>query len=118
MLFLVFSAQNCFSKEKDVNIIVKKMKNVFEPSVTTTRMVTFTLKDRDGETSQWTGREARKNLPDGKKSLLVMLDPQEIVGTARLICEKEGKNERTCFSIFRQWIEYGKYIPSMRTILL
>jgi hypothetical protein len=67
------------------------MKTAFEPSASSTRMVTITLKSEDRITSQWIAREARKTLPDGKKSLVVLSEPEEVKGVARLINEKDTK---------------------------
>jgi hypothetical protein len=91
MFFLTVGFHQVLAEEPDAEMILKKMKEVFEPSVTTTRMVTFTLKDKDRKAAQWVAREARKKLPHGKKSLLVMLEPMQSAGTARLINEKEGQ---------------------------
>ena len=91
VFFLVFGLRQGFAEAPDVDTILKKMKEVFEPAATTTRMVTFTLRDKDGLPTQWIAQEARKELPNGKRSLLVMIEPTQVAGTARLISEQEGR---------------------------
>lgn len=76
--------------EPAVDGLLSKMKNAFEPSMTSTRIVTITLKSHGAVTSQWVAQEARKTLSDGKKSLLVIFQPECMKGVARLISEKDG----------------------------
>jgi len=77
--------------DPNVEMILKKMKNAFEPSLTSTRMVTFVLKSKGEVTNKWVAREARKTGEQGKKSLLVMIEPASVRGIARLITEEEGE---------------------------
>jgi outer membrane lipoprotein-sorting protein len=86
----LFLPVDSYAQELEAVTILATMKEAFEPSVTSTRMVTITLKSAGTVTARWVAHEARKKLPDGKKSLLVMLEPDSIKGVARLISENNG----------------------------
>src|SRR5262245_15734107 len=73
-----------------VTEVVKKMKEVFEPIRPSTRTVDITV-TAGGETLHWVAREAMKQFPDGKRMVLVLLEPPEVKGSAYLIWEPTDK---------------------------
>src|SRR5262245_45723325 len=74
----------------DVMTIVKQMKEVFEPVRPSTRKVVISM-SAAGEKIQWVAGEARKEFPDGKRMLIVMLDPPGVRGMAYLIPDPKHK---------------------------
>jgi outer membrane lipoprotein-sorting protein len=70
--------------------VVKKMKEVFRPVRPNTQKVEITL-TAEGETLKWVAREAMKEFPDGKRILMVMLEPTEVAGNAYIIWEPKDK---------------------------
>jgi outer membrane lipoprotein-sorting protein len=70
--------------------VVKKMKEVFEPVRPSTRTVDITM-TAGGETIHWVAREAIKEFPDGKRMVMVMLEPNEVKGNAYIIGEPKDK---------------------------
>lgn len=91
--------------DPDAKTILNKMKAAIEPEIASTRTLTFLIKDHDKVTTSWMAREARKALPDGKRTLLVMIEPLEVKGLARLVWEREG-------DINIQWV----YLPALKRI--
>jgi outer membrane lipoprotein-sorting protein len=87
---LIASAPAKVQAQDQVGEIVKKMKEVFEPVRPSTRKVTITATS-GGETVQWVARSARKQLPNGKWVLMVLLEPAEVKGNAYMIWEPEDK---------------------------
>src|SRR5262249_17783634 len=77
----------------DVMTIVKQMKEVFEPVRPSTRKVVISMTDA-GEKIQWVAGEARKEFPDGKRMLIVMLAPDSVKGMAYMIAEPQNKPTR------------------------
>jgi outer membrane lipoprotein-sorting protein len=74
----------------DVNDIVKQMKQVFEPDRPSTRTLTISANTESGDTVTWVARQVRQRQTDGKRSLLVMQEPQH-EGNALLIWERAGE---------------------------
>ena len=70
--------------------VVKKMKEVFEPVRPSTRKIELTMTS-EGETIKWVAREAMKQFPDGKRMVLVMLEPNEVKGNAYIVWEPKDK---------------------------
>ena len=70
--------------------IVKKMKEVFEPVKPSTRKVVIAATS-GGETTQWVAYQARKQFPDGKRMVMVLLEPAELKGNAYLVWEQQAK---------------------------
>ena len=112
LIIIVFLAAICFSlhgfsisfaADPDAATVLTKMKAAIEPQIASTRTLTFLIKDHGKITSTWMAREARKALPDGKRTLLVMIKPDEVKGLARLVLEREG-------DMNIQWI----YLPALK----
>jgi outer membrane lipoprotein-sorting protein len=70
--------------------IVKKMKEAFEPAKPSLRKVVISATS-EGETVQWVARQPRKQLPDGKRMTMVLLEPAELKGNAYVISEPKDK---------------------------
>jgi hypothetical protein len=70
--------------------IVKKMKEVFEPVKPSTRKVVISATS-GGETVQWVAYQARKQFPDGKRMLMVLLEPTDLKGNAYIVWESKDK---------------------------
>jgi outer membrane lipoprotein-sorting protein len=93
----------------DAQTIMERMKAALEPDRSSTRdivMVTHT----NGERTQWTARQARKKLEDGKRMLTVLLAPPDVKGFALLIQERRNQDAD------RQWL-YLPYLRRVREIL-
>jgi outer membrane lipoprotein-sorting protein len=78
------------SAQEPVTDIVKKMKEAFEPVRPSTRKVDLTM-TANGETVHWVAREAFKQFPDGKRMVMVLLEPPEVKGNAYIIWEPQEK---------------------------
>jgi len=105
-LMFIFLAldSSAVAVDLDAKTIINKMKEALEPEISCTRKVVFTLKDDQGQmTNTWVAREGRKKLPDGKRTLLVMLEPDEIKGITTLMWEQDDKTDV-------QWV----YLPAMK----
>lgn len=89
----------------DVAAILKKTKEVFEPSKPSLRKVVITLKG-EGKDVQWIAAQAMKKFPDGKRMVLVMLEPNDVKGTAYLGREQENGSDKT-----------SVYLPFVRRVL-
>lgn len=87
-----------------VRTIVKQMKEVFEPVRPSIRKVVISMHD-GGENVQWVAGEARKEFPDGKRMVMVLLAPKDVKGMAYLIAER--KNQPTAM-----WV----YMPATRRV--
>jgi outer membrane lipoprotein-sorting protein len=75
----------------DAMTIVEKMKAVFEPEVPQVAQFTVTFHPQNEKDVRWVGRQARKMTPEGKRTLVVMLEPVDIKGSAFLVGEQKGQ---------------------------
>src|SRR5215204_3985497 len=87
---LFISAPSKALAQEQVMDVVKTMKEVFEPVRPSTRQVEITM-TAGGETNHWVAREAMKQFPDGKRMVMVMLEPNEVKGNAYIIWEPKDK---------------------------
>ena len=101
----VLTASPVTAADPEAETILTKMKSSIEPQIASTRTLTFLIKDHGKITSTWMAREARKDLPEGKRTLLVMLKPLEVKGLATLVWEQKGE-------MHIQWI----YLPALKRI--
>lgn len=88
---LLMSAPSKALAQDPVTDVVKKMKEVFEPVRPSTRKVEITM-TAGGETIHWVAREAMKQFPDGKRLVMVMLEPNDVKGNAYIIWEPKDKS--------------------------
>jgi outer membrane lipoprotein-sorting protein len=86
--------------------IIGQMKAALEPERPSLRKIILVMHSADGETVEWTARQARKRLPDGYRMLTVVMAPKDLRGTALLVAER--KNE----TFDAQWI----YLPALRRV--
>jgi hypothetical protein len=91
------------AKLTNVNDIVVKMKNTTEPTKGL-RKVIITTKT-DGESIQWSAAQASSATADGKRMLLVLLDPPDLKGTAVLVAEAKERPAP-------MWV----YVPMIRRV--
>ncbi|MEW6297928.1 MAG: outer membrane lipoprotein-sorting protein [Thermodesulfobacteriota bacterium] len=75
----------------DVMTLVGQMKEVFEPTGSRIQKVTISMRTPTGDEVQWVAGQARKQVGGGKRTLLVMLEPQHLRGTVLLIGERRGQ---------------------------
>ncbi|HJY84246.1 MAG TPA: outer membrane lipoprotein-sorting protein [Candidatus Binatia bacterium] len=92
-LFLAVTPAVVAAAPPDVMTIVRQMKEVFEPARPSTRKVVISM-SAEGEKIQWVAGQARKEFPDGKRMVMVMLDPPGVRGMAYLIAEPKNKPTR------------------------
>ena len=90
LVSLFASTPSTVLAEKSGVDIIKKMKEVFEPVRPSTRRVDITT-TAGGEPIHWVAREAMKQFPDGKRMVMVMLEPNEVKGNAYIIWEPKNK---------------------------
>jgi hypothetical protein len=76
-----------------VQSLLQQLKDAYEVARPNTRTVTITVGDL-GESVKFVGRQARKQLADGKWVAMVMVAPASIKGTAFLIHEPTDKSKR------------------------
>lgn len=87
-----------------------QMKEAFEPTRPSTRKVVISVSDL-GQTVQFVGRVARKKLADGKRQVIVMMEPLDVRGTAMLIAEPKDPTKPSIM-----WI-YSPYIRRVRKLV-
>jgi hypothetical protein len=85
--------------------LAQRMKAAMEPDRSSLRTIVMVLHS-GGETVEWTARQARKKLGDGKRMLTVLLEPVDVKGIALLIWERKDQEADA------QWI----YMPALRRV--
>jgi outer membrane lipoprotein-sorting protein len=85
---LLLLASSTVAAPPDEQTLVQRMRDVLKPARASVREVVITMTDRNGEQTVWKAREARKELPDGKRTLLVVLEPEDTKNNALLIWDK------------------------------
>ena len=91
----------------DVMTIMKKTKEAFEPMRPSKRKMIITVKSK-GETVQLVAGQALKNFPDGKRMLMVMLEPADIKGMAFMVYERKDKPDKPDVMFV--------YLPALRRV--
>ena len=89
----------------DADTIVRKMKEVFEPEHPSVRKFVIAVKGVNGAETAWVAVKAQKTLADGKRSLLVMLEPEDAKGKALLVGETVNQPDS-------MWV----YLPTVRRV--
>jgi outer membrane lipoprotein-sorting protein len=89
----------------DAATIAQKMKAALEPDHSSTRNVIMLIHSQ-GETVQWTARQARKNVADHKRNLTVLEEPADVKGVAVLVEERKDRDTS------EQWV----YLPPIRRV--
>lgn len=96
--------------DPDVMSIVNRMKAAFEPVRPSVRKLVITVSGDTGQDqARWVAAVARKELPDGKRSLFLVLEPESLRGNALLIWERQGQEDM-------MWI-YGPAVRRVRAIV-
>jgi outer membrane lipoprotein-sorting protein len=85
--------------------IAEGMKAALEPPKPSLRAFEVTITAPEGGKTSWIGRQARKQLPDGRRMLTILLSPTDLRGTAVLSQERPGEQEV-------QWA----YLPALRRV--
>jgi len=75
----------------DASTILKKSVAAIDAGLQGTRKVVIKVKDGNVMTSEWSARMADKEFEDGKRSLLVILEPETLKGNAYLFWKPVGK---------------------------
>lgn len=110
---LMWTAVSVYATEApSVQVLLKQLKQAFEPSRPSVRTIVVTNTDPKGQVDQWQMGEARKNLANGKRILLVMQTPADTRGIADLIWERPGKNDR--IFVYLPFIRRVREIQGMR----
>ena len=84
----LFLVTNVSAAPPDVQTIVQQMKTVFEPAQPSTRTVTIAISGINNTEVLWVAHQARAQLPDGKRTLLVIAQPHDLKGNALLVWER------------------------------
>jgi outer membrane lipoprotein-sorting protein len=105
-LAALFSSGHAGAAPPTAEQIVTQMKAALEPDKPSIRRMTMTV-HQGSETRPFTLVQARKRLPDGARSLTVLLEPDDAKGLAYLVAEKQpGETES------REWL----YLPVVRRV--
>ncbi len=90
----------------DVMAVANQMKTVFAPVRPSLRKIVITVRnDKGDEQARWVASVAHKQLSDGKRNLIVLLEPESMQSNALLIWER-GDQEDT------MWL----YAPSIQRV--
>jgi hypothetical protein len=88
-------------------VCVMKMKDAFRPGHSCLRRLVVSTKDQYGRKAEYIAGEAYKTFPDGKRMVLVMLEPKDVKGTTYLFSEQENR--------LGYWV-YFPYIKRVREL--
>jgi len=100
-IFAVFPGN---ARSLDVNAIIKKSEELLANTRLGTRKLVYTLKEGDQVSREWVARYADKAFSDGKRALMVIIEPEELKGNAHLywIAEDNTIIEWVYFTITRR----------------
>jgi hypothetical protein len=98
-------AANISAAAPDASLIMQKSASALNAAVMGTRKMVIIIKDGDKITSEWTARKATKDFDDGKRALMVLLEPEELKGNAYLFWQPKDKP-------ILEWI----YSPAVRRV--
>lgn len=85
--------------------IIKDMKEVFEPEQPCVRKIDLSVSGEPALETHWTARKASRTFPEGKRTLLVMLEPRDVRGNGLIIEEHKDKSAV-------KWV----YVPLVRRV--
>lgn len=89
----------------EVSLIIQKSASALNAAVMGTRKMEIIVKNGDKVASKWTARKVTKNFDDGKRALMVLLEPEELKGNAYLFWQPKDKP-------ILEWI----YSPAVRRV--
>jgi len=104
MLF-VLSVPIAEADPPDISTIVKKSMDALDAGRQGTTKVVITLKEGNQVTSEWSARMAHKEFEDGRRALLVLLEPESLKGNAYLFWKPVDKP-------LKEWV----YFPATRRV--
>lgn len=104
-LAALLPASAAAQEKASADAIIGQMKAALEPTKPSLRRIDMTVK-QGGEQRRFTLVQARKALPDGNRSLTVMVAPDDAKGLAYLVAEKPKGQDNV------EWL----YIPVVRRV--
>jgi outer membrane lipoprotein-sorting protein len=109
-LFMIFPG---LAGAQDPTIdIVKKMKEAFEPVKPSTRRVVLTV-NSEGETVKFVSGQARKQFPDGKRMVVVLLQPTDLKGNNYLVLEPTDNSKPS--SVWA-WVPFARRLRNFAPV--
>ena len=93
------------SAAPEASLIMQKSESALNAAVKGTRKMVIIIKDGDKITSEWTARKVTKDFDDGKRALMVLLEPESLKGSAYLFWQLKNKP-------IMEWI----YSPAVRRV--
>ena len=93
------------ASDPKVMTIVREMKKVFEPDRPSIRKIDISVSTGTGLDVNWEARKAARTLPEGKRTLIVLLEPPDVRGNAFLVQEGKGGTDV-------EWV----YVPFVRRV--
>ncbi|MBT8339588.1 MAG: outer membrane lipoprotein-sorting protein, partial [Desulfatitalea sp.] len=106
LILLTLGVSSASAEEMDAQSILEKSKVALDSTLEGSRKIVVEIKNKNGSTTEWVARQAQKTFPDGKRSLMVLMKPDSIKGTAYLIWKPNDTRGMV------QWV----YVPAMRRI--
>ena len=91
MLVLGFLAAPSLGLPSYTEKLYVNMKAAMEPDRPSTRKLTFVISGTQGEPAHWVAWQVRKLLPDGKRTLTVFVEPENVRGIALLNWERKDQ---------------------------
>ncbi|MBU3946869.1 MAG: outer membrane lipoprotein-sorting protein [Proteobacteria bacterium] len=107
IMFLILSAMPSNAETPDVSAIIEKIK-IKSDALPISKKVTIIVKKGERITGQMVARTARKKFTDGRRFLLVLLEPNSLKGLSYLLRDLDDRK-------YEQWI-YLPYIDRVRKI--
>jgi len=105
IIFLLFMLNFANASSPDVEDIMNKSDAAIDAWRSGTRKLVITIRDGDQITSKFIARNAYKKFPDGMRTLLVILEPDAMKGSANLFLTRTDKTTA-------QWV----YSPIIRRV--
>ncbi|SPD74617.1 conserved exported hypothetical protein [uncultured Desulfobacterium sp.] len=91
ILTLIAATANVYAGAPDVTSIMKKSEDAINAMLAGTRKMTMTVKDGQVVTSEWVARRAYKVFDDGKRELMIFLEPDYLKGNAYMYFKPSDK---------------------------
>ena len=89
----------------DASFIMQKSASALSAAVKGTRKMVIIVKNGDKITSEWTARKVSKDFDDGKRALMVIVEPESLKGSAYLFWQPKNNP-------IMEWI----YSPAVRRV--
>ncbi|MBU3946868.1 MAG: outer membrane lipoprotein-sorting protein [Proteobacteria bacterium] len=107
IIFILLASIPSNAEQPDVNAIIKKVKSAWDARPVSFK-VTIIVKDGERITGEMVAGAAHKSFPDGRRLLIVILEPESLKGLAYLLNNLDTK-------LSEQWM-YLPYIDRVRKI--